>query len=168
MKSKIFLFTVCFCLAFTAFNGNAVWAGSFEKQAKIKQLLSVTDWSSMLEEMVPIFSNIMVKDLKKKGVEITAETIDVIKKSTTDVMKASVAPYINRVVGMYNEAYSEEEIDELLAFYSSPTGRKSLHQMAQIQQDAKALGMKWGRSITPQIKAEVTTALKLDSNKQQN
>ncbi|OEJ64396.1 DUF2059 domain-containing protein [Magnetovibrio blakemorei] len=156
------------CFALSTFNVGDVQAGTVEKQAKIKKLLSVTDMRSLLDDMVPVIANMVAKNLKKKGVPLSPETVNVIKKSTTVVMKTNVTPYIDRVVGMYNEAYSEDEIDELLAFYTSPTGQKSLQSMSRIQNDAKSLGVKWGRTLAPQIDTDVLAALKPDQNLQNN
>lgn len=159
MMLRASLFMVCVWCVLGALSVGHVQAGPLEKQEKIKKLLSATDLRTMLDDMVPVVANLVAKDLKKKGVAISAETVDVIKKSTTTVMKTNVTPYINRIVGMYNEAYSEQEIDELLTFYSSPTGQKSLQVMSKIQNDAKSLGVKWGRSLAPQIDTDVMAIL---------
>lgn len=168
MKLRASLLMVCLCFALGVLSVGGVQAGTLEKQAKIKKLLSVTDMRTLLDDMVPVVANMVAKDLKKKGVTISAETVDVIKKSTTVVMKTNVTPYINRVVGMYNEVYSEEEIDELLAFYSTPTGQKSLQATSKIENDAKSLGVKWGRALAPQIDTDVLAVLNPDQGQQNN
>jgi|GEM_PF-2949256 len=168
MKLRASLIMICICFALSTLSGGGVQAGTDEKQAKIKKLISVTDMRTLLEDMVPVIANMVAKDLKKKGVPLSAETVDVIKKSTTAVMKTNVTPYFNRIIGMYNEAYSEDELDELLAFYTSPTGQKSLHVLSQIENDAKSLGVRWGRSLTPQIDTDVIAILQPEQTQQNN
>jgi uncharacterized protein len=51
----------------------------------------------------------------------------------------------DQMVKLYAEIYSEEELRELIAFYRSPIGRKTLAKMPEIMRRGGELGAQWAK-----------------------
>jgi hypothetical protein len=65
---------------------------------------------------------------------------------------AAVGP---RMTDLYTEAFTEPEIRDMIAFYKTPTGQKTLAKMPVLLQQ----GMQIGMEVTQQHKAELETMI---------
>jgi hypothetical protein len=55
---------------------------------------------------------------------------------------------------IWAEAFTIAEMDELVAFYGTPLGRKALSVVPQIAQQAQAVGMAWGQRVAQEAIAK--------------
>jgi len=134
-------------------------AGSPEKRAEIVKLLRAMNTGAMINSIMPAYSDTIVQDLRDQGIKVTPGLSEMIAHATTKVMKANTRPFMEKIVGIYDATYSEAEIAELLAFYNSPTGKKTVTAMPEIMQKSQALGMRWGEALTPKIQQELKQAI---------
>ena len=58
---------------------------------------------------------------------------------------------VNMVVPIYDKNFSDEEIDGMLTFYSSPVGQKVLAKLPVILQESMEAGKKWGEEINKKV-----------------
>jgi hypothetical protein len=56
-----------------------------------------------------------------------------------------------QLVEVYMETYTEADVDEMLAFYSSPTGKKMLAETPGLTLKAMEIGQGWGARLQPII-----------------
>ena len=61
--------------------------------------------------------------------------------------RASVNDFVAIAVPIYRKHYSQEEIQQLLAFYRTPLGQKVIAETPAILQESMAAGREWGESI---------------------
>lgn len=59
-------------------------------------------------------------------------------------------------IKLYNENFTRDELEELLAFYETPLGQKTLVQLPKILQDSMALGNKIAEKHAPSFQAQLT------------
>ncbi|MDB6069858.1 MAG: hypothetical protein JWL81_1029 [Verrucomicrobiales bacterium] len=53
------------------------------------------------------------------------------------------APELNeKIIGLYSEAFTEAELREIIAFYSTPTGKKALAKLPELMQKGAIIGQK--------------------------
>ena len=85
------------------------------------------------EAKKPLFNKYM-----SKMVELITETLnwDKIKPQMTD---------------LYVSNFSENEINDMLAFYRSPTGKKFVEKMPVIMQKSMEIGQKQSRTMIPKL-----------------
>ncbi len=62
-------------------------------------------------------------------------------------------------IALYRQTFDQEEIDGLIAFYSSKTGRAFVHKMPALQQNALVISQKRLQTVLPQVQALVQQAL---------
>ena len=56
-------------------------------------------------------------------------------------------------VGLYTEAFTEQELRQLIRFYSSPLGQKVVDKMPVLMQQSMQLGQKRMMKLMPEIEA---------------
>lgn len=57
----------------------------------------------------------------------------------------------NNFIQLYMSVYTEAEINELIAFYESPIGQKTLEKMPLLMQESMAINQKYTMKIMPKI-----------------
>ena len=127
-----------------------------EKRALIKELYLATKADKMAEtftnailtqmerDLPKVLSELPeIKDLKSKEGKHSPETVVEIAARVLARFKELVPERINFAEVMeqmfypiYDKFFTEEELKDLVAFYKSPTGQKSIGVMPQLMQDA--------------------------------
>lgn len=69
---------------------------------------------------------------------------------------------VSLIVPIYRKHFTEDEIQETLAFYRSPTGRKVIQTLPQVMQESMAAGQQWGQMLAQRVlsKAKAKKLLK--------
>ncbi|NES82181.1 MAG: DUF2059 domain-containing protein [Moorea sp. SIO2B7] len=133
------------------------------KLALIQELRNLTNSEELFEKIF----NIMIANLPKQTSQMIQNTrgrqLSEIQQQELDmimqrVMKRMVAlieekvalKTIHRVVEihLYNKYYSEDELQDLVDFYRTPTGQKTLAVMPQLTQDSMKL---FNQLFVPQL-----------------
>lgn len=58
---------------------------------------------------------------------------------------------VNMVIPIYDQNFSEEEINGMLAFYSSPVGQKVLSKLPVILNESMQAGKAWGEELSKKV-----------------
>jgi hypothetical protein len=61
---------------------------------------------------------------------------------------------IGIAIGIYDKHFTHEEIKELLKFYESPLGKKTIKELPAITQEVLREGEEWGKRIAARIEAK--------------
>lgn len=73
---------------------------------------------------------------------------------------ANYEEIINKIVPVYSQHFSEKEIDDLIAFYNSSTGKKIVSEMPSILNESMAIGQAWGSDLAKRIQEEMEKEFK--------
>jgi uncharacterized protein len=143
----------------------------FFKVAKIDQLSDqtmrrVADQmkSGMMQQMLGVKLN---ADQQQKANELSDKTMKILSSSLSwDTLEPEYAK-------IYAAAYTEQQLDDLLAFYKSPTGQVLVAKTPILMQQANAIVQQRVISAVPQIQqmlkdymAEATTKAQPDKPKE--
>ena len=133
MKKLIFTLLVC---------GLSISAHSqTSKDEKIKKLLDLTGSGKLAIQMVKT----LIPSFQKTYSDVPQEFWD----DFTKEIKAE--DLINLTVPIYGKYYSEMDVDQLIAFYNSPVGKKSIEVLPMIMQESMTAGQTWGRQIAEKV-----------------
>jgi|WetSurMetagenome_2_1015567.scaffolds.fasta_scaffold386444_2 uncharacterized protein len=58
---------------------------------------------------------------------------------------------INSVIPIYAKYYTEEDINQIIAFYNSPTGKKMIESTPLILQESMTTGKNWSQQVSEKI-----------------
>jgi len=66
--------------------------------------------------------------------------------------------YYNIIIPLYDKYFTQNDINEMLRFYQTPTGKKALETLGPMMSEGMPLITKWSERITPLLLEELTKA----------
>ena len=128
-------------LAILLFTSVFTFSQTDKVEKDIKELLVLTG-SAQLGKQV---ASQMFDSFEKMYPQVPAEFWDEFKKE----MKTD--DLINLMVPIYKKYYTHDEIKDLIKFYKTPIGQKTISVMPSVTQDAMAAGQTWGQEIAMKV-----------------
>ena len=134
MRTSILSFFLLFLCAYS-------FGQQKSKSEKIHQLLEVTGSG-------------------KLGVQVARNLLSQYEKTFTSVDKQFWIKFskelnpeelISLIIPIYDKYFSEEEIDQLLAFYNTPLGIKLIKATPKIMEESMQIGSTWGKKLRETI-----------------
>jgi hypothetical protein len=135
-------------------------AQELTKQAKIERILVLTKADAMMDQMFGQIKAMTESQLpsgataeqRAKAQEIQGKIMDLVKaRMSWDKMRP-------QYVKIYDEIYSEEEIDGILVFYQSSVGRAMLEKMPLVISKTMTLAQSQMGGMMPEIQRIVKEA----------
>ena len=65
---------------------------------------------------------------------------------------------IKKLVPVYTKHFSEKEIDDLIIFYSSNVGKKTVEKTPLILQESMEIGQIWGAELAQQLEKNISNS----------
>jgi len=133
------------------------------KRADIRQLLEVTGASNLAQQFVAATSQNLFRSLKESRPDVPDRAFEVMNRELTALFAEKLqAPdgLLDRTIPVYDKYFTHAEIRELLAFYQTAIGRKTIAVLPKVVGESMVLGEKWGESLRPEIEKRVAAALR--------
>ena len=131
---------------------------SDDKRADIRTLLRAAGGVASATEMVGPVTDQMIQAVKSARPDLDQGLLDNIRKVVTDTIKDSIESQgglLDQLVPVYHAHLSQAEVKELIAFYTSPIGRKFAAEQPQISREAYDVGVRWGKDLGPLVRQRV-------------
>lgn len=136
----------------------------------VETLLSVTKAESMVDAMLsnltPIMRQGMAQALSGKPVSpAQQQVLDAMPAKFTNIMRdeMSWSKMKPQYIRIYQESFSQEDVEGFIAFYRSPAGQSYIDKMPIVMQKSMAMGAQMSQNVGPKMKAAIDQALK-DAN----
>ena len=111
-------------------------------EASIKQLLEVTHAQKLVDSMISQMDALMKNAMAQatQGQQLSPKLLREVTQIETDTMAEMKAildwnKLVPMYVRVYQKSFNQQEIDELLAFYKTPTGQALLNKMPLVLQN---------------------------------
>lgn len=126
-----------------------------EEKSPAARLLEVIDFAATARAAADASFAPVLQQLQAQG--LPAEAITEVQAAATKFFtKTFEDPEINgELAKVYENNYTAEEMEELLLFYATPVGKKSLETMPQIMQESGAIGQKFAAKNQAEFQAEM-------------
>jgi uncharacterized protein len=145
-------------VALTLTASPAAFAADAQNVALAKQLLELTNGATVLTPLIPgvveqarlfyLQQNPMLgKDLN----EITA-------KLRTD-LQPRFSELIDEIAKMYAEAFTEQEMKDIVAFYRTPVGKKLLEQQPKLVDSSMNFAGNWANKLSEEVTGKIREEL---------
>jgi hypothetical protein len=138
---------------------------STQQRALIERLLALTRTDqaarAMTDAMFAQMERQLLEQAEARGDDPGAadEAREILRDFRTEAAKIEFGPLINEgFIRIYAKYFTESEIADLIAFYSTPTGQKSIDVMGDLMRDGMQLGVE---RIAPKFD-EVMTRVRHD------
>ncbi len=152
MRRALWLFAVCLV------GLEMAHADAVSKARKVQELLTamhVEETTNRLEQAEEARMEAMSRQ------QLAGVTLEPDQKKSYDAFRQKVVTLLRSsetwkalepdFVKLYSDAYSEEELDGILAFYHSPVGRTMLARAPQLTDQSIAISQQRMAALTPKI-----------------
>lgn len=147
---------ICFVLSGQAYAEEL----TAEKKADIEQLLEMTNVLALGKQMNTAIIENLTKTLKATRPDIPQEVLELLPGEITAVFNENLHIYLQEMVPMYHKYFTAVEIKEMMRFYSSDLGKKTIRVMPELLQDSMGVGQRWGRMLAPIIQLRIAEKLR--------
>ena len=120
--------------------GNALPPYAPAQADDVRQLLELT---GVAQSFIQVLPN-MLAPLKKLQPNVPDEFWKEFSKGIT------AESLIDRIVPIYQKYYSQDDVKQLLSFYQSPVGRKTIQVQTDLMRDSLVAGQQWGAELGKQ------------------
>ena len=137
-----------------------------------KRLLDISRASETIDQVYAQLTPMMQSVGDELGItDEERELFDEFVAEYTEIMRTEFSwermePYM---IDVYVSVYSEDEINEIRAFYETPSGQKLLEKMPQLVQASMQISQKMMQSMMPKLQqAQENLQAKLEERRQQS
>ncbi|MTJ84449.1 MAG: DUF2059 domain-containing protein [Telmatospirillum sp.] len=130
-----------------------------EKLHEIVQLstgLTSTTTQRMIDALWPQ----MASALLRGNHAIPADVLDGLRGIFVEEYQAALPDLIRKVEGLYAATYTDQEVDALYAFYTSPVGRSVMAKQSVILPQTLALTTPFGQQVAQKVLPRLVDTLK--------
>lgn len=139
---------VCLLLVFTTLFASASWAQTSPEDAAygraLRKMMEVSGGEATyymaINQMIDMFSAQMGPEAGEFFTSFKAE-----------MLKTGIDDLMTMLEPVYRKHLSLKDIEDLIAFYESPVGRKFAAVSPLITQESMAVGQEWGTQIAQKI-----------------
>ncbi len=137
MKKLALLCLVC-CLSTVLYSQTS-------KKEKIRNLMDVTGSGKMGAQVVQA----LIPSFQQAHPDVPQQFWDNFAKGL------KVEDLIEQIVPIYDKYYTEEDIDQIIAFYNSPVGKRMISTLPMVMQESMAAGQAWGKQLAEKVAQEL-------------
>lgn len=136
---------------------------SREKRADIEQVIELTGGLAIGQRISQGMAAQMAKDIKSRRPDIPQKLVDTLHEEVNAVIAESMPALKEFTVSRYDKHFTQDEIKELLRFYSTDIGKKVIRSAHAMAQETLAFGMQWRQSLVPEILRRVRERFKKEN-----
>lgn len=132
-----------------------------ELDRAIRQLIAATGALDIGEQFANAISMQMTQTLRQTNPDIPPRAFDIIQQEVMTVIGEEMenGSFEDQMVPVYARYFTLQEIEELLDFYRTAIGQKTVEVMPLLTQESMQVGQNWGIGIGPTVGRRVTQRL---------
>lgn len=123
-------------------------------RASVRQLMRLTGAGAIGEQTANAVFQAVASSMRKADPNISPRAIAIAQEVAAEEFGALFSNeerLLDLYVPIYRRHYTKAEIDQLIAFYQTPIGKKSIRVMPAIFQESMQAGQQWSASIMPRF-----------------
>lgn len=110
--------------------------------------------AQMMQQVFAQMRSLNREDIKKRHPDVTEADLARMDRESEDLLKTfPLDEMLSDMIPVYQRHFTKTEVDALTAFYSSPVGRKYLHEIPAVTAETMKV-------VYPRIEKEVDAVLK--------
>ncbi len=131
-----------------------------EKRADIERLLDMTESMALGKQMSSMMVVQFTNVIRQANPSIPKELLDLLPSIVNSVIDENLATLKRAVILIYHKHFSHAELKQMIAFYSTELGRKTIRVMPTLLHESMTVGQQWGRSLGPEIERRIRARFK--------
>jgi hypothetical protein len=133
-----------------------VYADSQTHRQAAEEVLRLTGVDKMVVPLIDQIQRVQIQQLQQMDLSSEAyATAQRYLQRINDLVASEMQwqAIKDDYIGLYTDAFTEQELHQLIQFYSTPLGRKVIEKMPVLMEQSMQLGQKKMMKITPEIQA---------------
>src|ERR1035441_6658428 len=138
-----------------------ILADEASKKVKIEEMLQLTHYDQMMQQMLEQMKNMQLDQLKKADMpaEARAQSEEIQQKTMTLVAdRMSYEKFKPAFIQIYAEVFDAQQIDSIVSFYKSPAGKAMLEKSPLLMQRVMPMMQKAIGDMQPDIQKIIEDA----------
>jgi hypothetical protein len=146
-----------FCLS-VAMTNPAAFAADAAAIATAKQVLSVTGATTLFNPLIAgVVEQARIMYMQQNP-GLGKDLSEISGKMRTD-LQPRFAELVDRMANLYADAFTQQELKDILAFYQSPTGKKLLDQQPKLVDGSMGFAQDWANKLSEEVMAKMREEL---------
>lgn len=129
------------------------------KQDDIQELMRVLRMAQAGDLVLAMIVQGVGNELGERHPDIPADVLEGSEMAVFQSLRWKSSELLDQVGNVYDEQFTEAEIEELLAFYRTPTGQKLIEVMPEIIGLTQEKSMEWSETLAPEIRDRLRSRL---------
>ena len=131
-----------------------------DKHAEIEVLLKEMGTLANMDRIVDIVVPTIIGNFRKVNPKIPDAVWNEFVLVAEDEMKKSAPELKEPLITIYDTNFTTDEIKQLVAFYTSPVGRKLATQLPEIMQQTVVMAEAWGQRVGARVEERIRIVAK--------
>ena len=128
-------------------------------RAKIVEFMEITGAKSLGDQVMQAMVQQLSAEAQRANPNVPKRVHELVREVAIEVLKEHSDELFSKTAVLYEKHFTETEIDELIAFYRSPTGKKTIEVMPALLQEVVAVSQAWGRGLEPLLQQRLRDRL---------
>lgn len=124
-------------------------ADDASRLATARELVRVTHSADNLRAMLPQLMNAVRPMLMQQGAD--QKTVDSLLQDGASRMAGQTDQLVDLIANIYAQEFSEEDLDNLLAFDKTPSGQHLIEKQGTLMRGMLVIGKQWGQAVAKQV-----------------
>lgn len=130
------------------------------KAQMIRQLMDMTGAHNMSLQFAKVMNQQVAQVLKATQPDVPERALEVVENEINRMMEQEAPALLNRLAPIYDRQFSETELQQLIAFYQTDLGKKTITVMPTIMRESLAAGQAWGQEMAPKLMTRLEARFK--------
>ena len=118
-----------------------------QKTDDILKMMSLAGVSRNLDQVFEMSILDTLDLLRLANPKISKKLADEMKKEFIVELERSQPELLGRVIQIYSNRFTHQEIKDLIAFYETPTGQKIIRITPNLTKELAVIGRSWGAAV---------------------
>ena len=117
------------------------------KRQQIREIMQITGAVDIGGQVIEMMVGQIAPALEQLNPGQGALVASILRNEFMDVVGERMGEFENLIIDVYDDRFSAEEIDGLLAFYRTPLGLRLIEELPELFQQSMLAGQAWGQRI---------------------
>ncbi|MBI1397240.1 MAG: DUF2059 domain-containing protein [Betaproteobacteria bacterium] len=131
-----------------------------EKRADIERLLEMTGALSIAQQMSDMVVTEFTNSLRQSRPDVPKEVLDLLPEIIHETFAAKMGALKDEMIPIYHRHFTDDEIREMIRFYSTDLGQKTIRVMPSLIQESMVAGRHWGEALAPELQRRIRARFK--------
>jgi len=142
-------------LALSVFEASAIDQPPSPQRAKVIELMELTGANSIGVQVGQLLAQQMFNAMQQANPTIPKRAHEIIRDVTMEIVKQHSQELLTLAIPLYEKHFTENELDDLIAFYRTPTGQKAVKELPALMQEFVPISQSWALGLQPEMRQKL-------------